>query len=317
MSIHSRRLFLSLLATAAAGAAVGAPAKPKKPARLRILILDGTGPLAPHQARYALERGHAVTVHARGDRDPELPAKTEFISGIRQGDYAELAGKTYDVVIDNGAARLARIVVRVAPHIASAKQYIFLADEVSDAEETVHEYFPGTHTIVRTGTIAGPGDRTDRFTYWAVRVAGRGEVLAPGDPDAPAGLIDVRDLAEFMIRLAEQRVYGTFDAVSPLTMKQLLEGVREATGSSATLTWVSPQFLEANQVKLPVWTRRRFDSSSAVKHGLTFRPVTDTVESTLTWHVSRDSRRQMALRVGLTPEVEARLLEQWKKENAQ
>lgn len=306
----SRRAFLSTLSAAAAGAAFGAP---KKRAKLSILILDGIGPLAPYQSRYALDRGHAVTVFARGKRDDELPKAVEYLDGSRNGDYAPLANRKWDVVLDNAAASQPRWVKSVAPHIASARQYLFLSDEIGEAEEMVTETFPKRATIVRAATIAGRGDKTDRFTYWAVRVAGGGEVLAPGPPEGVAAFIDVRDLAEWMIRLAEKRIFGTFDAVSNLTMRAMLDGIRAATNSTATFTWVSPEFLAAHDVRLPVWTARALDPKSAIANGLTYRPLHETVESAIEWHLSRDANRQLLMRAGITREREQELLAGWKR----
>ncbi len=313
MPSFSRRSFIATLTAAAAGTAFAAS---RKPAKRAILILDGIGPLAPHQARYALKRGHSVTVYARGNRDPELPAKVEFLEGSRNSDYAALKDRKFDVVIDNAAASQARWVRGVQPHIASTRHYIFLSDEIGEAEEEVVEMFPHNATIVRAGALAGEGDKTDRFTYWAVRVAGSGEVLAPGSPGGRAAFIDVRDLAEWMVRLAETRTLGTFDAISTLTMGEMLEGIRGATSSTAKFTWVSPEFLVANGVKLPVWTTLGFDPASAVANGLTYRPMAETVESTLAWHLSRDVNRQALLRAGITRERETELLAVWKRENA-
>jgi 2'-hydroxyisoflavone reductase len=312
MSSFSRRTFLATLTAAAAGAALAAP---KKKPKLSILILDGIGPLAPFQSRYALSRGHSVTVFARGKRDPELPKEAEYLEGSRNGDYAPLQKRRFDVVIDNAAASQARWVESVGPHIESAKQYIFLSDEIGEAEDAVIETFQSRATVVRAGAFAGSGDKTDRFTYWAVRVASGGEVLAPGSPAMHTAFIDGRDLAEWMIRLAESRTFGTFDAVSTLTMGELLEGIRTATGSNAKFVWVAPEFLAASAARLPVWTAHPFDPAPAIKAGLTYRPLADSVEETLKWHLSRDAMRQASLRAGITRDREADLLARWKKEN--
>ncbi|HEX2831947.1 MAG TPA: twin-arginine translocation signal domain-containing protein [Thermoanaerobaculia bacterium] len=310
MSI-SRRTFLATLTAAAAGAAVAAPKKKK----LSILILDGIGPLAPYQSRYALARGHSVTVFARGKRDEELPKAAEYLDASRNGDYAPLAGRTFDVVIDNAAASQPRWVLGAEPHVRTTKQYIFLSDEIGEAEETVRKLFPKNATIVRAAALAGAGDKTDRFTYWAVRVASGGEVLAPGSPSTHSAFIDVRDLGEWMIRLAESRTFGTFDAVAKLTMGELLEGIRTATSSNATFTWVTPEFLDAHAARLPVWTTHAFDPASAIRAGLTYRALADSVEETLTWHLSRDAMRQASLRAGIARERETELLARWKREN--
>ncbi len=310
MTSLSRRAFVATLTAAAAGSLLAAPKKSK----LSILILDGIGPLSPYQSRYALQRGHSVTVFARGKRDSELPKEVEYIDASRNGDYAPLANRTFDVVIDNAAASQPRWVASAEPHIRNAKQYIFLSDEIGEAEETVRKLFPKNATIVRAGALAGAGDKTDRFTYWVVRVAASGEVLAPVAPSIHSAFIDVRDLSEWMIRLAESRTFGTFDAMSKMTMGELLDGIKAATSSQATFTWVSQGFLDMNSAKLPVWTTRTFDPTSAIQAGLTYRPLADSIEETMQWHLSRDVNRQAGLRSGLAREREAQLLAEWKKE---
>jgi len=312
MSRISRRSFLATVTAAAAGAAFAAPSKKTK--SLAILILDGTGPLAPHQAAYALQRGHTVTVFNRGARDQALPKKVEYLDGSRNGDYAPLANRTWDVVIDNAAASQPRWVRSVAMHIQSARQYIFLSDEIGEAESDVLSTFGKRATIVRAAALAGEGDKTDRFTYWPVRIAGGGEVLAPGNPNGAAAFIDVRDISEWMIRIAEKQTIGTFDAISIIPMHELLEGIRTVTSSNARFTWVTPEFLVANAAKLPVWSTREWKPRDAVAQGLTYRPLSETVEATLHWHLSRDPNRQAALRAGITREREAELLAQWKKQ---
>ncbi|HEX7831991.1 MAG TPA: epimerase [Thermoanaerobaculia bacterium] len=308
MSSLSRRIFLIVVTLFATTGVLAAPKK-----KLSILILDGLGPVGAYQARYALSRGHSVTVFNRGQRDPDIPKQAAYLDGSRNGDYALLKDRKFDVVIDNAAASQPKWVTNVAPHVASAKQYIFLSDEIGEAEEAVIEAFQERATVVRAGAIGGPGDKTDRFTYWPVRIAGSGEVLAPGSPSGVAAFIDVRDLAEWMIRLAETRTLGTFDAVSKLTMGELLEGIRVATHSTAKFTWVSAEFLKEHSARLPVWSTRPFDPKGAIEHGLTYRPLADTVDATIAWHLTRDANRQAALRAGLAREREKELLAKWKE----
>jgi nucleoside-diphosphate-sugar epimerase len=122
------------------------------------------------------------------------------------------------------------------------------------------EVFPGRSANVRAGLIVGPHDPTDRFTYWPVRVARGGEVLAPGMGDDPTQIIDARDLGEFVVRLLERRTFGVFNVVGPdrkLTMKELLETCKAVSKSDATFTWVDAKFLFEQKVApwtdLPAW----------------------------------------------------------------
>jgi 2'-hydroxyisoflavone reductase len=196
---------------------------------------------------------------------------------------------------------------------------------VSEAE--AKRQFGAATTIIRPGLIAGPGDDTDRFTYWPVRLARGGEVLAPGDGDDPVQFIDARDLAEWTIRAAEQRTVGVFNATGPahtLHMGQMLGGVAAGIGANAKLVWVSQAFLDANQVSawtdMPVWVPRHSDSAGFVRRdisralaaGLTFRPVGVTAKDALDWFRTQPDARQSKLRAGLSPDREAQLLAQWK-----
>lgn len=151
-------------------------------------------------------------------------------------------------------------------------------------------------TVVRPGLIGGPGDRSGRFTYWPVRLAEGGEVLAGGRPDDPMQVIDVRDLAAWLVDCAEQRTTGDLDAVGQvLAMGDLLDQVAAGVGSSATLTWVPDDVLAAQGVEpwmgpgsLPMWVPRseRFDvqdPAPAVAAGLVLRPVAETARDTLAW----------------------------------
>jgi 2'-hydroxyisoflavone reductase len=182
-------------------------------------------------------------------------------------------------------------------------------------------------TIIRPGLIVGPGDETDRFTYWPVRLARGGEVLAPGDGGDPVQFIDARDLAEWTVRMAESCAFGTFNATGPrppLSMRGMLAGIATATGSDARLTWVSADFLEAQKVApwsdMPVWVPGSGESAGfarrsierALAAGLTFRPLTTTAGDTLTWFKQQPEERQAKLRAGLSAAREQELLAQWK-----
>ena len=196
---------------------------------------------------------------------------------------------------------------------------------VSEAEAA--RRFPGKTTIIRPGLIVGPGDETDRFTYWPVRLDRGGEVLAPSDGSDPVQFIDARDLAEWTVRMAETRTLGVFNATGParvLTTKAMLEGIGKGVRSTARPVWVSTKFLDDHKVAawsdLLVWVpgqgdtagfaRRKIDR--ALKAGLTFRLLETTAAETLAWFKTQLAARQATLKAGLTAAREAELLGQWK-----
>jgi len=189
-------------------------------------------------------------------------------------------------------------------------------------EQEAEKALAGRTTIVRPGYIVGPEDPTDRFTYWPVRVARGGEVLAPGTPLDPIQIIDVRDLAAWMVLLVENKTIGTFNACGPekkMSMGEVVNACKAASENDARFTWVAPEFLEEQQVgELPIWAAATGESQGfhtwsnarAVKTGLKFRSVGETAKDTLAWFREQPEERQK-LRAGLTPEREAELLKLW------
>jgi 2'-hydroxyisoflavone reductase len=348
------------LASAAARSAVPTP---RAGPALRILILGGTGFTGPFQVRYAVERGHRVTIFNRGRTEADLPPGVEQLIGDRNDDLSALEGREWDVVIDNPAT-LPRWVRQSAQLLAGAAgHYVFISsisvysdnskpgmdesgplatledpttEEITGAtfgglkalaEQEAERAFPGRATMIRPGLIVGPLDRTDRFTYWPVRIDRGGEVLAPGDPANPVQIIDARDLAEWTIRMVEQRAFGVFNAVgpaSPLTMAEMLYGIRAVTTSPVRFTWVDPEFLAAQEVRpwadMPVWVPAEGDSAGfarvgiqkALDRGLTFRPLAVTAADTLAWFRTLPADRQARLRAGIDSEREVAVLAAWR-----
>jgi 2'-hydroxyisoflavone reductase len=196
------------------------------------------------------------------------------------------------------------------------------------SEKEAEKWFPGKTLIIRPGLIVGPRDETDRFTYWPVRIDRGGEVLAPGTPSDPVQFIDARDLAEWTIRMAENRETGIYNATGPakaLEIGAMLGSIKDALHSSATFTWLPAEFLKQQKVEawsdMPVWAgdelglaRTKIDR--ALAKGLTFRPLAETARDTRAWFKSLPQDRQSKLRAGLTPEREAEVLAAWKKQHA-
>lgn len=193
------------------------------------------------------------------------------------------------------------------------------------SEKEAEKWFPGKTLVIRPGLIVGPRDETDRFTYWPVRIDRGGEVLAPGNPDDPVQYIDGRDLAEWTIRMVENREAGVYNATGPakpIGVGGMLSGIKDAEKSNATFTFVPNDFLKQQKVEawsdMPVWagdelglSRTKIDR--ALSKGLTFRPLADTARDTLAWFKSLPSERQAKMKAGLTPEREAEVLAAWKK----
>lgn len=371
---HRRRRFVEagLLMAAGLGASPGFAAEsvPAPKRKLRILILGGTGFTGPHQVRYALARGHDVTLFNRGRERRSWPGPVEELVGDRNtGDLKALEGGKWDVCIDNPTTLpfWVRDVGRALQ--GRVEQYIFIStisvyaandkaedesaplarysgpDPMAETAETLRgrlgdlygqlkavseqeaaRQFPGAVTIIRPGLIVGPGDETDRFTYWPVRLARGGEVLAPGDGNDPVQFIDARDLAEWTIRMAESRTLGVFNATGPdqpLTMDGMLSGIAIAIRAEARLTWVPTAFLEANQVSpwsdLPVWVPAQGEYAGFARRaigrargaGLTFRPLRATAADTFVWFGQQPTERQAKLRAGLAPGRELQLLAAW------
>jgi 2'-hydroxyisoflavone reductase len=203
------------------------------------------------------------------------------------------------------------------------------------AELEVAALYPGIHTIIRPCLIVGPLDRTDRFTYWPARIDKGGEVLAPDKPDDPCQFIDSRDLAEWMIRMAEARELGLYNAIGPdkpLTIAEMLYGVKAITTAGAQFTWVPWEFLQEQNVRpwrnMTVWQPpygrtagyQRRNASKAIAKGLTLRPLAVTAKDTLDWHKTRPEKDQLATLNGeingLSMTREAEVLAAWKAKKA-
>jgi 2'-hydroxyisoflavone reductase len=194
------------------------------------------------------------------------------------------------------------------------------------SEQEAEKWFPGKALIIRPGLIVGPRDETDRFTYWPVRIDRGDEVLAPGTPNDPVQFIDARDLAEWTVRMVENRETGTYNATGPakpLGTGGMLDGIKGALNSNARFTWAPADFLKQQKVEawsdMPVWAgdelgMARTNISRALAKGLAFRPLAETARDTLAWFKSQPQDRQSKLRAGLIPEREVEVLTAWHKQ---
>ena len=184
--------------------------------------------------------------------------------------------------------------------------------------------------MVRPGILIGPGDDTNRFTYWPARIARGGEMIAPGDGSDHVQLIDVRDLVEFNITLIEDRTIGVFNAVDPQMgqpFRDLLDGVQRGVGGTGKVVWIDPEFLAASKAGFPGLSifqpmkgstagYSRFDISPELKAGLTLRPTELTARDTLDWVRTLPANRQAQIGTGLPPAREAELIAAWKARSA-
>ncbi len=200
-------------------------------------------------------------------------------------------------------------------------------------EQAAERALPGRVTALRPGLIVGPEDYSDRFTYWPARAAVGGEFLAPDRPSDPIQYIDARDLARFTLDAIEQEIRGTFNVTSPpgkLTIGDLVTQSVDAANRMAKPVspphpvWVPADFLEAQKVEpwsdMPVWVPETGDSAGflrtvttrAERAGLKIRPLRETVNDTLAWHLARPPTDRAALRAGLSPEREREVLAAWR-----
>jgi 2'-hydroxyisoflavone reductase len=333
---------------------------------MRLLVLGGTKFLGRHVVDSGQARGHELTLFNRGQTDPGPIPGVEQIHGDREHDLALLAGRSWDAVIDT-SGYWPRAVRASAEMLAeTVDRYVFISsisayghfpergisedapiapDPPADASDVMEHYaelkascervvegvLPGRAVVIRPGLIVGPLDPTNRFTYWVRRLAEGGRVLAPAAPEQPVQLIDVRDLADWSVRMAEQGAAGAYNATGPaepLTLGPLLERIAAATGGASELVWIDEERLAEAGVKpwdeLPVWLdlprnadfrgMLAVDIARAVGAGLQFRPLETTVADTLAWDRAQpptpesDGDNPLPPRAGLVSEREAELL---------
>jgi 2'-hydroxyisoflavone reductase len=326
---------------------------------MKLLVLGGTVFLGRATVAAALARGHEVTLFNRGRQNAGLFPQIEKLRGDRGGDLSALRGRRWDAVIDP-SGYFPRLVRASAELLAgSVEHYTFIstisvfadfktsgmdesapvgkiADESVEqiigetygplkalCEQAAERAMPGRVLTIRPGLIVGPHDPTDRFTYWPVRVARWGEVLAPNRPGYLIQVIDARDLAEWTVRMVEAKHTGIFNATGPdypLAMERLLRESKRVSGSDARFTWVSEEVLQAQGAtpwtEVTLWMPEQgneglstIDVRKAIAAGLSFRPLSDTIRDTLAWDAARPP--ETVRRNGITPEREQAWLRAW------
>lgn len=357
-----------LLSGAAAAAGLpriaGAGDADKKRRALDILVLGGTGFIGPHMVREALRRGHSVTLFNRGRTNSGLFPDLETIKGDRDGGLDGLKGRSWDAVVDN-SGYVPRHVQDSARLLAdSIDRYVFISTvsvykdfgihNVEDsplatiADESVEEVTGETYgalkvlcekraaaaigadryTVLRPTYIAGPGDHTDRFSYWPIRTRKGGEMIWPGRPADTIQVVDVRDLAIFTIDSIEQQISGTFNMVNPAGeygMGQLLEDSQAITATTVQPIWITEEFAYEQGLiggrTLPVWHPNTGESAAggsfsgerARAAGFVSRPERETLRDLMAWWDTLPADRTGELRAGIEAEREQEVIAAWKE----
>jgi len=313
---------------------------------MKLLVLGGTRFLSREVATQAVARGWDVTCACRGASGPVPEGATHLPWDRADAPPAAVVEGGWDAVVD--VTRLPSQ-ARSAAAATSYAHWVFVstvsvyADNSSPATEPLLEPIAedvdlavdpeayggmkvaceqavraeaSSSVVARPGLIVGPGDPTGRFAYWPQRLTRGGEVLAPGRPEDVVQVIDVRDLAAWLLELAGSRTTGTYDAVGePVPLGDLLAQMAAGVGDTdPRLTWVDSAFLEeqgvapwAGEDSLPLWLPRpeydgmlAHDPGPAVAAGLRLRPLSETAPGCLDSPVT-----------ALTPEREAEVLAAW------
>lgn len=311
--------------------------------KLDILFLGGTGFIGPHQINFALDRGHNVTMFNRGSNAGLYGDRVEEIVGNRDdniddGLNALHGARTWDVVVDNSgyvprhvrdSANLLKgrcgryiytstvavydfvkqpnvdntgpLLPAPAPEIEDSRAYY--GPLKAECDRIVQATFGDEATIVRPTYIVGPGDTTDRFTYWVDRFHRGGDIVCPAGPELNCVWIDVRDLCHWLITLAENDTPGIFNGsgpISPMNNEQVMWALRSFTGKEISLHWPSAEILQELEFGTPMFRHapysRFIDSSAARKVGLTFRPLAKSVGDTYEWWMAQPPERRAKAR---------------------
>ncbi|MFN2195752.1 MAG: NAD-dependent epimerase/dehydratase family protein [Anaerolineales bacterium] len=331
---------------------------------MNLLIIGGTRFLGRHLVNAATAYGDTVTLFNRGKSNPHLFPELDQLIGDRDGDLEVLSGRKWDAVIDTCgyvprivrvSAEFLREAVGRYVYISSISVYSdeakvgineddetgILADpDIEDINESsygplkaaceaeVQRVYGQRGLVIRPGLIVGAYDPTDRFTYWPWRVAQGGRMLVPESPEWLTQIIDVRDLADWILDIAHRGVGGIFNAVgpeNPISFGTLLAACQKVSGSSPDKVWMDAEFLTNHNVKpwsdLPLWLpgeasagMSHISNRKAVAAGLHFRSLEDTIGDTLAWAASRPDKYEF--HAGLKLEREAELLREWQQHQA-
>jgi 2'-hydroxyisoflavone reductase len=335
---------------------------------MKVLFMGGTGFIGPHMVRALVKAGHEVTLFNRGKTNSHLFPELAKIKGDRlTDDIKQVSGQHWDLIVDT-SCYIPRAVDMLmgAVDTGQVKQYVFIStisvyasfseagitedsplarmDEDPDSEDTSKWYgalkvrceeqaekaLPGRVTRVRCGLIIGPGDKTDRFTYWPVHAATSDELLAPGNGNDPLQTIDVRDLADWVVHCIDNKLVGPYNSTNPAglyTFRDVLHMCRDELNPDLKLTWVPEAFLETQKIDqdggLPLWVGGNADYAGiwkvnaglAASKGLKARPMNVTIRDTWAWWETLPEDRTARLKTGLSPGRQAEILAAWHKAN--
>ena len=319
---------------------------------MNILVLGGSQFVGRHIVLAALAAGHRVSTFTRGRTPDELPAEVERLHGDRGGDLTALEGRRWDACVDVSGylPRAVRLSAEVL--VNSVQRYLFistvsvyadfgaqpitedsalieLADPDSEdiaahygglkvlCERAVQDLYGERATIVRPDIVAGPYDPTGRYTYWPLRLARGGAVLAPGDGLDLAQYVDARDLADFSLDLLARDQGGVYNAVgAAFSWRDFLGHVARGVGVTPDLHWTEVGVLEAHGLgwtELPLYVPRAGGQGGLMNvaperawaAGLRQRDPAETARDVLAWAQGQGH----TLRAGqLSPEREAEAL---------
>ena len=327
---------------------------------MNILILGGTVFMGIQLVHSAQKRNHNVTLFNRGKRNPDIFPDVEKLIGDRNGDLEALKGRTFDAVIDT-SGHVPGIVRKSAELLKDSGHYTFISsisaykdfskDGIDESSETavvtdgnieemtmenygamkvlcenvVTDVFKDRALNIRPGLIVGENDWSDRFTYWIHRINQGGKVLVPDTKNYHTQFIDVKDLSNWTIKMAEEKKSGLYNATGPdykLTLEEFIKKCQSVSEKKSEIVWVSEKFLMDENVapwtELPMWVPEsdqgvnNVNISKAIKDGLKFRPLEETLKDTIKFDKAR--KADYVLRSGLKPEREEELIKKWSVE---
>lgn len=261
--------------------------------------------------------------------------KVEHLIGDRENNLSALENRAWDVVIDNSGRKVkwtkdtanllkdkcgmymytsstgvyypyltgnlganTNVALEVPEGLTEDEQYEMEYGVMKANSERAAQMAFGEErtTVIRPTYMIGPGDRTNRFLHWPIRLQQGGETLVPGKQDDLVQYIDIRDVAEWFIHLAEQKQDGVFNAAGPaeeLTIKEFVTKSSESFENPSSFVFADDyDFLMKNNVFFQIpWVMAdekhygsaRVEIKSSIKNGLTYRPLKDTVTDTLNW----------------------------------